>query len=132
MDVTKVQLLYGEITEKIIGCAFEVHNTLGKGLNEKTYENALLLKFRKLGLAAEQQKALPVFFESQKVGDQVVDILVDNKIIIELKNSDHLQKSHLSQLLGYLKNTQYQLGILLNFGRKVEFRSLIHTSRNKT
>ena len=132
MEIAKEQLLHGDLTEKIIGCAFDVHNALGKGLSEKTYENALLLRMQKVGLTAEQQKAIPIFFENQKVGNQVVDILVEDKIILEIKNSDHIQRSHTAQMLGYLKNTRYQLGLILNFGRRVEFKRLIHTIQNKT
>lgn len=75
--------LYQEITERIIGAAFVVHNTPGKGLSEKTYENALAPKLRELGLNNEQQKDLPVFFENKKVGTQRVDILVEQKILLK-------------------------------------------------
>ena len=123
-------LLYGDLTEKIIGAAFDVHNALGKGLSEKVYENALVVRLKELGITAEQQKVLPVLFSEQKVGEQVVDVLVEDRVIVETKAVEHLMKSHESQLLGYLKNTRYRLGLLINFGARVEFKRLIF-SMNK-
>ena len=76
-------LLHGDITEKIIGAAFAVHNALGKGLTEKTYENALAVKLRQLGLKVEQQKSLPVKFENQTVGEQIVDVVVEDCVILK-------------------------------------------------
>lgn len=128
---TNEPLLYGELTEKIIGAAFDVHNALGKGLSEKVYENALAVKLQELGLTAEHQKVVPVYFSNQKVGEQIVDLLVDDRVIVETKAVDRLMKSHEAQLLGYLKNTRYQLGLLINFGARVEFKRLIFTTENK-
>jgi GxxExxY protein len=120
-------LLYAEITEKIIGAAFAVHNALGKGLSEKTYENALVVKLQNLGLKVRQQESLPVFFEKQIVGGQAVDLVVEDRVIIELKAVQVLSKSHEAQILGYLKNTKFQLGLLINFGSRVEFRRFVQT-----
>lgn len=129
--MTSGELLYGKLTESIIGAAFAVHNALGKGLHERTYENALVQKLRSLGFRVTQQASVPVFFENKKVGDQVVDLVVDDKIIIEIKAAERLHKSHESQLLGYLKNTKFQLGLLINFGSRVEFKRLIYTVQNR-
>ena len=125
------KFLYEELTKIIIGAAFAVHNALGKGLQEKAYENALQAKLRKLGLTVEQQKTLPVFFENSKIGEQQVDLLVENKIILEVKATSKISKTHVSQLLGYLKNTRFQLGLLLNFGSRVEIRRFIYTVQNR-
>jgi len=124
-------LLYGDITRKVIGAAFRVHNSLGKGLSEKVYEQAMMNSVQDLGLHVEHQKALPVFFENSKVGEQIVDLLVDNKVIVELKAVRQLSKDHLSQLLGYLKNTRFQVGLLINFGDRVQFKRLIYTTQHK-
>jgi GxxExxY protein len=124
-------LLYGDITRKVIGAAFRVHNSLGKGLSEKVYEQAMMNAVQDLGLQVEHQKALPVFFENSKVGEQIVDLLVDNKVIVELKAVRQLSKDHLSQLLGYLKNTRFQVGLLINFGDRVQFKRLIYTTQHK-
>jgi GxxExxY protein len=76
------ELLYADITEKIIGAAFAVHNVLGKGLTEKTYEKALTVKLRQLGLKVEQQKSLPVRFENEIVGEQIVDLVIEKRVIV--------------------------------------------------
>jgi len=120
-------LLYAEITEKIIGAAFAVHNALGKGLTEKTYENALAVKLQHLGLGIRQQENLPVFFEDQEVGEQIVDLVVEDSVIVEVKAVQNLSKPHEAQILGYLKNTKFQLGLLINFGSRVEFRRFVHS-----
>ena len=122
-----VELLFSDITEKIIGTAFGVHNSLGKGLSEKTYENALALKLQSLGLRVSQQKELPVMFEGQRVGAQVVDLLVDECVIVEIKAVRSLSRSHEAQLLAYLKNTQFQVGLLINFTHRVEFKRFVYS-----
>jgi GxxExxY protein len=128
---TRQPLLYGDLTKKVIGAAFHVHNSLGKGLNEKIYENALSVRLRDLGSSVEQQKALPVYFDNHKVGEQIVDLVVDERVIVETKAVDRLLKNHEAQLLGYLKNTQFQLGLLINFDSRVQFKRLIFTVQNK-
>lgn len=125
------ELLYADLTEKIIGAAFAVHNALGKGLSEKTYENALVSKLQQLGLQTDQQKLVPVYFENKKVGDQIIDLVVEDRIIVETKGVERLTKSHVSQILGYLKNTKFELGLLVNFGDRVEFKRLIYTNQNR-
>lgn len=122
-----VELLFSDITEKIIGAAFEVHNALGKGLSEKAYENALALKLQSLGLRVCQQKELPVMFEGQEVGKQVVDLLVEECVIVEIKAVQNISRSNEAQLLGYLRNTHFQVGLLINFGDRVEFKRFVHS-----
>jgi GxxExxY protein len=129
--MTSGKYLYADLTEKIIGAAYNVHNSLGKGLSEKTYENALVVKLGQMGLTVEQQKTLPVFFENQKVGEQIVDLVVEERVLIELKTVSHLLKQHETQILGYLKNTRLQIGLLLNFAASVEVKRLILTEQNK-
>ncbi len=129
--MTTMKYLHSEITEKIIGATFEVHNSLGEGLSEKTYENALVVKLQKLGMTVEQQKSLPVYFEGQKVGNQTVDLLVENRVIVETKAIKHLLNEHETQLLGYLRNTKLQVGLIINFGSSVQVRRLILTQQNK-
>ena len=92
-------LLYEEISEKIIGAAFAVHNALGKGLSEKTYENALSVKLKQTGLKVEQQKCLPVLFQSETVGEQIVDLVVDDCVIVEVKALQPITRAHESQIL---------------------------------
>jgi len=117
---------HGEITEKIIGEAFEVHSVLGYGFLEKVYENALLAELCKRGVKAETQKAIKVKYKDVIVGDYVADLVVEDKVIVELKTEESYNKIHEAQLLNYLKATGTKVGLLINFGRKkCEFRRLV-------
>jgi len=97
--------LYSDITDKIISCAYEVYNQLGFGFSEKVYENAMMIKLEQKGLRALQQAPINVFFDGRLVGEYFADILVDDKIIIELKSVATLSKIHEVQLVNYLKAT---------------------------
>ena len=104
------------ISEKIIGCAQRVSNTLGCGFLEKVYENALIHELRKTGIKAEQQKRFVVFYEGANVGEYVADLVVDGLVIVETKAVKILDDNHMAQCLNYLKATGLRLGLLLNFG----------------
>ena len=104
------------ITDKIIGCAFEVSNGLGAGFLEKVYENALCIELRRAGLAVLQQHAVPVTWRGQVVGDYFADLLVEDTVIVELKSVKTLDKTHLAQCLNYLKATDLKICLLINFG----------------
>jgi GxxExxY protein len=117
---------HGEITEQIIGAAFEVHNVLGYGFLEKVYENALLVELSQRGLKAETQKIITVRYKNAIVGDYVADIMVEDKVIVELKTEAQYNKMHEAQLLNYLKATGITVGLLINFGKeKCEFKRLV-------
>jgi GxxExxY protein len=104
----------------------QVHTTLGYGFLEKVYENALMVLLRNNGIQAEQQAPIPVLFEGEKVGDYYADILVENKVVMELKATDSIAGQHRAQLLNYLKATGFRVGIILNFGgRKLEHERLV-------
>jgi len=105
-----------KITETIIGCAMKVSTALGPGFLEKVYENALVYELRKTGLEAEPQKPIQVFYDGVVVGDYTPDILVNQRIIVELKAVSAIEEAHEAQLLNYLKATRLHLGLLLNFG----------------
>lgn len=122
----KGELLYGDLTEKIRQCAFEVHLQLGHGFLEKVYENALYHLLNKNLIACKQQFGLKVYFDKCIVGEYFADIVVQDKIVIELKTVDYLSPVHFAQLKHYLKATQMKLGLLINFGsRKLEFKRVI-------
>ena len=104
-----------EITYKINGAVFEVIRVLGAGFLEKVYENALLIELRKRGLKAESQVPLKVSYKGEVVGEYVVDILVEDAVILELKAVEQIQKIHEAQLLNYLKATGVNIGLLINF-----------------
>ena len=114
------------LTQRVIGSAFTVYNTLGYGFLEKVYENALVHELRKAGLHITQQKPFPVFYDGINVGDYVADLLVGDSLIIELKSAKAIDDSHIAQCLNYLKAARLRHGLLLNFGpQRVEIRRLI-------
>lgn len=113
----KKKILYKELSYKIIGLAMEVYNKLGYGFLEKVYENALMILFKREGIKAEQQISIKVYFEGKIVGDYVADILIENKIILELKSVERIINAHKAQVLNYLTATKVHLGIIFNFGK---------------
>lgn len=116
-----------EITEKIIGAAFAVSNTLGAGFLEKVYENALAYELRQMGLKVEQQKSIPVHYRGVLVGDYIADLLVEGIVLVELKAVKTLDDTHLAQCLNYLKATGLRHGLILNFGTsKVQVKRVVH------
>ena len=119
-----------KITEKIIGCAFRVSNTLGAGFLEKVYENALAHELRKSGLAVLQQHPVTVFYDDVVVGEYFADLLVEGCVIVELKALAKLDESHFAQSLNYLKATGQQFGLLLNFGTpRIEVKRVVASSQ---
>jgi GxxExxY protein len=111
-----------QVTEQIIGCAFKVHRALGSGFLEKIYENALLIELRKTGLAVEQQKSIPVYYQGEKVGEYYADLWVENRVICEIKANSALSKENEAQLVNYLAATGVDTGLLINFGSSVLVR----------
>jgi len=108
-----------EITEKIIGAAQKVHNTLGYGFLEKVYQNALVIELQTLGFDVEVEQPIAVQYRGEIVGNYVADIVVDGKVILEIKAVKELSKIHEVQLVNYLKATGIEVGLLINFGRSV-------------
>lgn len=117
--------MYEDITEKIIGCAYEVINELGSGFLESVYEKAMIIALKQKSLNVKNQYPLDVFFRDEKVGEFYADILVDGKIIVELKTVRALAPEHQAQVINYLKATGMETGLLINFGTpKLELRRL--------
>ena len=113
------------LTEKILKACFDVSNELGCGFLESVYEKALLVALKEAGLCAESQVPLQVMFRKQIVGNFYPDIIVENKVLIELKAVNALASEHIAQVLNYLKGTDLATGLLVNFGRpRVEYRRL--------
>jgi GxxExxY protein len=114
-----------DLTEKIIGCAFTVANTLGPGFLEKVYENALVHELRKNGLKVEQQRLIPVIYDGVVVGDYVADLIVENQVLVELKAAKGLEDVFTAICINYLKASKLRRCLLINFGRpKIEVRRL--------
>jgi GxxExxY protein len=111
-----------ELTEKIIKIFYRVYNKLGYGFLEKIYENAMMIEFRREGISAVPQSPIKVFYEGEIIGEYYADILVDNKVIVEIKAAKCLVEENEAQLLNYLKATDIEVGLLLNFGTKPDLK----------
>lgn len=117
-----------ELTREIIRGAFEVHNQLGYGFLEKIYEKALMYELNTMDIQCEQQKELPVLYKGVHLGTYFTDLIVDNKVLVEIKVNERLRHEHAPQVLNYLKATGLRTGLLINFGKyKVECRRFIMT-----
>jgi len=121
--------LHSDLTETIIGCFYNVYNKLGFGFLEKVYENALLIELREAGLTASSQIPIEVYYKNEKVGNYYADLFVNNKVIIELKAGDGvIIEEHELQLINYLRATEIEVGLLLFFGKKPQFRRKLFTN----
>ncbi len=120
--MSKIGYKHKDVTEKVIGAFYTVYNTLGYGFLEKVYENALLIELAKMGISAIAQSPLQVFYDSKIVGEYFADIFVENCLILEIKATKNLILEHEAQLLNYLKATNIEVGLLLNFGPKPEVK----------
>ena len=124
-------MIHEDITKIIIGSFFKVYNTLGHGFLEQVYENAMLYELGVNCLEAKSQYPISVTYESIIVGKYYADILVENKVIIELKAQPVLNSAHEAQLLNYLKATGFEVGILLNFGKVAKYKRMVNTRKSK-
>ncbi|HEY7545256.1 MAG TPA: GxxExxY protein [Blastocatellia bacterium] len=120
-----------DLTRRIIKAFYKVYNTLGYGFLEKVYENALLIELRGMGLATRHQQPIKVYYGEELVGEYFADIVVEEIVILELKAADAICEEHEAQLLNYLKATEIEIGLLLNFGPKPEFKRKIFTNDKK-
>ena len=124
-------MLHEEITDKIIKCYYEVYNALGYGFLEKVYENAMVIKLRSEGFTCLQQCPVEVFFMGEVVGSYNADIIVNGKIIIEIKAGDSADiPAHEYQLINYLKATEIEVGLLLFFGKNAVVKRKIFSNPN--
>jgi GxxExxY protein len=119
-------LPYGELTEAVIGAAFEVHGALGYGFLEAVYRNAMAVELRRRGLSVEVESRMEVRFKDEVVGTYVADMVVNEAVIVEFKVAEEYRKADEAQLLNELAATNKPIGLLINFGRrKVEFKRLV-------
>lgn len=121
-------LLHKDITDRIIKAYYNVYNSLGYGFLEKVYENAMLIELRKLGLNVQKQVPIKVFYDEQLGGQYFADIMVEETIIVELKAAEGLCEEHEFQLINYLKATELEIGLLMNFGKTPQFKRKIFTN----
>ncbi|MGB5847123.1 MAG: GxxExxY protein [Ignavibacteriaceae bacterium] len=121
-------MLHSDLTEKIIKCFYEVYNILGYGFLEKVYESSLYNELVSNGLSCDRQKKIDVIYKGKLVGEYYSDIIVEQKVIIELKAAETICEEHEFQLINYLKATNIEVGLLLNFGKKPEIKRKIFTN----
>ena len=120
------KIIYKDLSYKIIELALEVHNELGCGFLEKVYENALMMLLEREKIPAKQQAPADVYFHERVIGQYIADILVDNKIIFELKTVDAITNIHKAQTLNYLRATGIKLGLIMNFAKpKFEYIRMV-------
>jgi GxxExxY protein len=121
-SINSFDMLHKELTDRIIACFYKVYTNLGYGFLEKVYENAMLIELNKNGLKAISQYPIKVNYDGVSVGEYLADIIVEDKVIIELKARANLVPENILQLQNYLKATNIEVGLLLNFGKKPEIR----------
>jgi len=125
-----MELLHKDLTDKILKAFYEVYHTLGYGFLEKVYENALYNELISMGLKCEKQRPIDVYYKENVVGNYFADLIVENKVILELK-ATALCDEHTFQLLNYLKATDIEVGLLLSFGKEPKFVRKIFTNDKK-
>lgn len=119
---------HDDITQRVIKTFFQVYNELGYGFLEKVYQNSFYLALREEGLEVETQKRIDVWFRGNKVGEYYADLIVENLVIIEIKAVEYLLPEHEAQLLNYLRGTDIEVGLLMNFGKKAEFKRKVYNN----
>jgi GxxExxY protein len=122
---------FKELTERIIKIFYKVYNTLGYGFLEKVYEHAMMIEFRKANIPVVSQDPIKVRYEDEIIGEYLADIIVDGNVIVEIKATKSLIISHEAQLLNYLKATDIEVGLLLNFGPKPEIKRKVFDNFRK-
>ena len=126
-----MELLHEELTNAIIKTFYEVYNQLGYGFLEKVYQNSLYLELKNKGYKVEAQKKISVYYKGTEVGEYYADLLVEDLIILELKATDCIVKDFENQILNYLRGTDCEVGLLLNFAKKPEFKRKIFENHRK-
>ncbi|MES2485498.1 MAG: GxxExxY protein [Bacteroidota bacterium] len=117
-------MLYKELTGEILKVFYDIYNELGYGFLERVYQNALFYELKIRGFKVEAQRKITVYYKDLPVGDYFADIIVNNVVILELKACDHLTEEFEYQIVNYLRSTQCEVGLLLNFGKKPEFKGV--------
>jgi|SRR3989339_638967 len=124
--MTEKKFKHKEVTEQRLNAAFEVHNILGCGFLEKVYENSLVHELKERGVKVETQKEIRVVYKKAEVGIYIADLVVENKVIVELKTAEEISPIHQAQLLNYLKSSGYEVGLILNFAKtRLEYKRMV-------
>lgn len=122
---------HADVTEKVIAVFYDVYNELGNGFLESVYQKAMCIALAETGLIVQREVAVPVIFRGQNVGDYKADLLINNSVIVELKTVRTLEASHEAQLFHYLRATAIEVGLLLNFGPKPQFKRVAFDNERK-
>ena len=132
MEKQDSKLLHSELTEKILGVYYDVYNEIGHGFLESVYNNCMFLALTKAGLSVRREVPVPVYFRGQDVGQFKADLVVEGCVLIELKAVQNLDRSHEAQVMNYLRATELEVGLLLNFGSpKPQFWRIVFENSNK-
>ena len=124
-------LLHQELTDVIIKTFYEVYNELGYGFLEKVYQNSMYIELKNKGFHVEAQKKIKVYYKGTEVGEYYADLIIENLVILELKAVDYIVRDFENQFLNYLRSTDCEVGLLLNFGKKPEFKRKIFENKRK-
>lgn len=127
-----MNLLHKDLTDQILKTFYDVYNELGYGFLEKVYQNALYLELKNRGFYVESQKQIKVYYKNAQVGEYYADLLVNDLVILELKATDGLVKEFEYQLINYLRATNIEVGLLLNFGEKPAFKRKVFDNSRKS
>ncbi len=123
-----MELIHKDLAYKIIGCAMEVHKILGPGFKESVYEKALILEFDRRKIGYESQKQYPVIYKGVHIQEFICDLIVENKVVVELKSLKQIADIERAQVINYLKVTGLSLGLLINFGeRSLKYERIVLT-----
>ncbi|MBS3921107.1 MAG: GxxExxY protein [Deltaproteobacteria bacterium] len=126
MGTNHTNIIYRDLSYQIMGAIFEVHKELGPGFLEAVYEKALLLELTSRGIKVDMEKVFDLTYKGKKIGNHRLDLIIEDKIVVELKTVERFAPHHTAQLLSYLKASGYRLGILVNFSKaKVEYRRVV-------
>ena len=126
-----MDLKHKELTDGILKTFYEVYNELGYGFLEKVYQNSMYIELKNKGYKIEAQNKIKVYYKETEVGEYYADLMVENLVILELKAVDYIVKDFENQILNYLRSTDCEVGLLLNFGKKPEFRRKIFENNRK-
>ena len=124
-------LLHSDITGRTIKAFYKVYNILGYGFLEKVYENAMAFELGDDNLFVQTQLPIKVFYGGRKAGEYFADLVIENKVIVEIKTASVIDKAHEAQLLNYLKATDIEVGLILNFGQNAEYRRKVFSNQKK-
>lgn len=124
-------MLHSDVTAKILRAYYNVYNELGFGFLEKNYERAMLIELRKMNVQCRSQERIKVFYQGEQIGNYLADLVIEDKVIVELKAGTNLAPEHEVQLLNYLKATKVEVGMLLNFGTEPQFKRKVFANDRK-